>query len=247
MWYLFETPCWRCDHVVVKLQCSNNCASFFDVSTVEWGWNCHFLVYSLACCVNIKLICTLLCFVSSVLRCKHVRKVQDALAQILKIFKKFVSLLKLIGVRKVTWTKFCTHWRSQRLKKMQHPHVSKDCTPLIVVMYVTGVKQCWWKERALVSGSTWRCGMKDHRLWSWCNSIWRDARGILHRQGRTTGEPSSLCKSMELCSNNSRGMVHSGWEKATGWDVWCSADRGESRTVYKYELGICVCVYNMKL
>ena len=64
-------------------------------------------MYSLACCVNIKLICTLLCktasdFVSSVSQCKYARKVRDALAEVLKIFKKFGSLLKIIGVVKVT-------------------------------------------------------------------------------------------------------------------------------------------------
>ena len=107
--------------------------------------------------------------------------------------------------------------------------------------------ECWWEERTLISGSTWTCGMKEHRLWSWFNSIWRDARGTLRRQGRTTGEPSSLCRSMELCSSSRRGVVHTGWEKATGWDVWCSAHGGESLTVYKYELGMCVCVYNMTL
>jgi hypothetical protein len=50
-------------------------------------------------CVNIKPICTLLCktdsdFVSSVLQCEYACKVQDALAQILKIFEKFGSLLE---------------------------------------------------------------------------------------------------------------------------------------------------------
>jgi len=92
----------------VKLQCSNNCASFYVVLTVDWDcWNFHFPMYSLACYVNVKLICTLLCktasyLESSVLQCKCARRVQDALAQVLKIFKKFGSLLKIIGVREVT-------------------------------------------------------------------------------------------------------------------------------------------------
>jgi hypothetical protein len=103
--------------------------------------------------------------------------------------------------------------------------------------------KCWWKERTLISGSTWMCGVKEHHLWSWCNGVWRDARGVLCRQGWTTGEPSSLCKSMELCNNNSRGMVHTGREEATGWDVWRSAHGGESQTMYKYELGMCVGVF----
>jgi hypothetical protein len=92
----------------VKLQCSNNCASLFDVLTVDWDClNFHFSMYSLACYVNINLICTLLCktasdLESSVLQCKFARKVQDALAQVLRIFKKFGSLLKIISVREVT-------------------------------------------------------------------------------------------------------------------------------------------------
>ena len=57
--------------------------------------------------MSAKLTCTLLCktdsdCVSSVLQCKYARRVQDALAQVLKIFKKFGSLLKIIGVRDVT-------------------------------------------------------------------------------------------------------------------------------------------------
>ena len=92
----------------MKLHCSNNCASFFDVLTVDWGcWNCHFLMYSLACCVNIKLNYTLLCKIasvclSSVLQCKYAHKVWDALVQVLKIFKTFGSFLKIIGVIRVT-------------------------------------------------------------------------------------------------------------------------------------------------
>ena len=100
--------------------------------------------------------------------------------------------------------------------------------------------KCWWTERAHITGSTWTCGVTEHHLWSWCNSVWRDARGILCRQGRTTGEPSSSCKSMELCGNSRRGMVRTGQEKAAGWDVWCSAHGGESQTLYNYELGMCV-------
>jgi len=62
-------------------------------------------MYSLACCVNIKLIYTFLCntfseFVSSVLQCKYARKVWDALAQVLKIFETFGNLLKVIGLRR---------------------------------------------------------------------------------------------------------------------------------------------------
>ena len=36
---------------------------------------------------------------------------------------------------------FHTYWRSQRPNKMQYPFVSKGFTPLIVVMYVTGVME----------------------------------------------------------------------------------------------------------
>jgi len=131
----------------MKLQCSNSCACLFDILTVDLDcWNCHFLMYSLAYYVNIKLTCSLLRktasdTVSSVLQCKYARKLQDVLAQVSKIKKKIWSLLKIIGVRKVTWTKFHTHLRSQRPNKMQHPFVSKGFTPLIVVMYLTGVME----------------------------------------------------------------------------------------------------------
>ena len=66
----------------------------FDVLTVDLDcWNCHFLIYSLAYCVNIKLTCSLLCktasdTVSSVLQCKYARKVRDVVAQVSKIKKK---------------------------------------------------------------------------------------------------------------------------------------------------------------
>ena len=99
MQYLFEKPCWRLCHILVKIQCSNNCASFFHVLTVDWGcWNRHLLLCSLACCLNMKLMCTLICrttpdFVSTVLQCKCACKVQDALVHSLKNFKKSGSLL----------------------------------------------------------------------------------------------------------------------------------------------------------
>jgi len=81
----------------------------FDVLTVGLDfWNCHFLMYSLAYCVNIKLTCSLLRktasdTVSSVLQGKYARKMQDVLAQVSRIKKKKIwSFLKIIGVRKVT-------------------------------------------------------------------------------------------------------------------------------------------------
>ena len=111
--------------------------------------------------------------------------------------------------------------------------------------------KCWWGERTLISGSTWTCGMKERCLWSWCN-IWRDARGILCRQGRTTGELSSFCKSMEL------------W--ATAVERWCTLDVKKQQVEMSGFLlmgvshrqcismnwecvcvCVCVCFYNMTL
>jgi len=81
----------------------------FDVLTVDLDcWNCHFVMYSVAYCFNIKLTCSLVCktasdTVSSVLQCKYARKVRDVLAEVSKIKKKkFWSLFKIIRVRKVT-------------------------------------------------------------------------------------------------------------------------------------------------
>jgi hypothetical protein len=86
----------------VKLQCSNSCACLFDVLTVYLDCsNCHFLMYSLAYCVNIKLACSLLRktasdTVSSVLQCKYARKMQDVLAQVSKFKKNFAAFSKLL-------------------------------------------------------------------------------------------------------------------------------------------------------
>ena len=82
----------------MKLQCSNSCACLFDVLTVYLDCsNCHFLMYSLAYCVNIKLACNLLRktasdTVSSVLQCKYAHKMQVVLAQASKLKKKYLEL-----------------------------------------------------------------------------------------------------------------------------------------------------------
>jgi hypothetical protein len=81
--FSFFFVCWRFCHVLVKLQCSNNCASFLEVLTLDWDcWNCHLLMCSLACCLSMKLVCTVVRkytpeFVSFVLQCKCAWKVQD--------------------------------------------------------------------------------------------------------------------------------------------------------------------------
>jgi len=81
------------------------------------------------------------------------------------------------------------------------------------------------------------------------------------RQGRTTGDPSSLFRSMEMCSNNSRfscvERMCTPDEKYLQVKIHVSAHDCESQTMYKYELGEgererereceCVCVCHMLL
>lgn len=43
------------------------------------------------------------------------------------------------------------------------PSISKDSTLLSVIMlYYTGVINCWWNWQTCVANSTWTCRMKDH-------------------------------------------------------------------------------------
>jgi len=96
--FSFFLVCWRFCHVLVKLQCSNKCASFLQVLTVDWDcWNCHLLMCSLACCLNMKLACTVARkytseLVSFVLQCKCARKVQDVLVHS-RCFENCVGVL----------------------------------------------------------------------------------------------------------------------------------------------------------
>ena len=47
--------CWKFCHALEMLQCSNNCVSLFNFLTVDWDcWNCHLLMCSLACRLNMK-------------------------------------------------------------------------------------------------------------------------------------------------------------------------------------------------
>jgi hypothetical protein len=120
--------------------------------SIYWDcWNCHLLMCSLACCLSKKLMCTLVCkttpdFISSVWRCKCTCKVEDALAGGLKIKKKkYGSLLKLLGVRKMTLTKIDTHWSLQRHKKLW----------LLLSLWSCCISQelcnCWWNEQTCIA------------------------------------------------------------------------------------------------
>jgi hypothetical protein len=127
----------------VKLHCSNKFASLFHFLSVDWDcWNCHLLTRSLACCLNMKLVCTIVQIYTAdflLFFCQQMKYFQK---------KKCGILLKILGFSKVTWTKVHTHWSSQRPKKTW-PLLYVD-TGLLWLWSCISLCSCWWKEQTCI-------------------------------------------------------------------------------------------------